>query len=114
MKRFTITLAAALFMCAGISAMAAGGSGSTSTSTRPAYDPFAMKRAAEAPAGSAENVAFNRRQAIVTRLKNSARPPFHPGNRSPHQPGEPYHDRDGDGVEDHGGHGPPNQGPGPR
>ena len=105
MKRSTILTAGAMLLCVGMGAVAQTTPSQTTTTVRPAYDPFAMQRAALTP-GTPENDAFNRRQAIVTRLRDRARPPFHPGNRSPHQPGNPYHDRNGDGIEDHGGHGP--------
>ena len=106
MKRITIVFAAALF----IGLAGAASTAQAAPAGRPAYDPFGMKRAAQAQAGSQDNNKFNRRQGIVKRLKNKMRPPHHPGNRSPHQPGEPFHDKNGDGIEDHGGHGPDRDG----
>jgi hypothetical protein len=82
---------------------------------RPAYNPFNMKRAAEAPRGQKEREDFERRKEIIKRIKDHVKPPHHPGAKSPHKPGDDDgnnghgndddHDDDGNPGQGNGGHG---------
>jgi len=102
MKRFLLTLAVlALGSGAAMAATAATRPSATSgrvslASVRGTYDPFAMQRAAQAPAGAKENDDFRWRQEVVKWCKDKVKPPKPVKHRSPHKPG------DDDGNNGHG------------
>jgi len=94
MQRLVLTVVAGIVLYVGAATLAAP--------SRAPYDPFAMKRAAEAPQGSKERDDFERRKEIVHRLKDHVRPPVRPGTRSPHKPGDDDdHDRGHGNNDDH-------------
>jgi len=114
MQRIVFTVLTAALLYVGAAALV-GGRTAMASQGRPAYDPFVMKRAAEAPRGEKEREDFEHRREIEKRLKDHVRPPHRPGAKSPHKPGDDDgnnghgddddHDDDSNPGQGNGGHG---------
>jgi hypothetical protein len=113
MQRIVLTVLTAGLLYVGAAALFGGRT--ALADNRPPYDPFAMRRAAEANRGTQDREDFERRQDIIRRLKDHVKPPHRPGTRSPFKPndGNNGHGNDDDhDDEDNPGQGGGNHGTG--